>query len=332
MSAPETTVLMAARDEQRYIGEAVASVLHQTYRDFEFLIIDDASTDGTLGVIEGFADPRIRIVHHTQALGQTRSLNEGLRLSRGRYIARMDGDDISHPARLKKQVAFLRSNSGCGLLGTGYRTIDEDGYPLDQGRLFPAGRELRDALKECNQLAHSSIMVTRQALETVGAYREFFRFAQDYDLYLRIGERYGVALLPEILLERRLRLDSVSIRHKVLQERFALLARACAERRRTRGGDPIAEWDGGGMRDEMVSSLGLFPKPHEERSLAAAGYFNGALYFKDHRQGYAHRTSYVIRLLKRSLLADPLAFFVLLAKHVHRFARRLLRTGARGTE
>ena len=115
---PETTVLMAVRNDERHIEKATASILQQTEKNFEFLIINDASTDGTIRIINNFADPRIRILTNRERIGLTRSLNMGLQEARGQYVARMDGDDVSYPTRLEKQIAFLKSNPACGLVGT----------------------------------------------------------------------------------------------------------------------------------------------------------------------------------------------------------------------
>jgi len=327
VNVPQTTVLMAVHNDERYIGEATASILGQSERDFEFLIIDDASTDGTIGIINGFADSRIRILANRERIGLTRSLNAGWREARGQYIARMDGDDVSRPTRLEKQASFLKSHPGCGLLGTGYRTIDEHGCPLDEGRIIAADLDLKKALQVTNQFAHSSAMIPRQVIAAVGGYREVFRFAQDYDLFLRIAEKFAVALLPEILLERRLRLDALTVKYKILQDRFAKLARECARQRGKNGSDFI---DPGGLEpadNDALSALGLSPSNREKRSLAAEGYFSWAMYFRHHRQGYAHRNGYVVKLLKRSLLANPRVFLAQAGGRLIRLAGRFISPG-----
>jgi glycosyltransferase involved in cell wall biosynthesis len=323
------TVLMAVGNDERYIEKAMASILRQSFGDFEFLIVDDASSDATMRIVAGFADARVRVLTNAEHLGLTRSLNAGLRQARGTYIARMDGDDLSCPTRLEKQIAFLRDNPGCGLVGVGYKTIDERGCPLDEGRAFASGIDLKRALDECNQFAHASVMFPLEAVAAVGGYREFFFYAQDYDLFLRIAEKYSIALIPEILFARRLRLDSVSIRYKVLQDRFAAAARESARRRRAGLPDPAAAAVGGAAADDAAKASGLLPSKREKRAFAAEGFFAGALYFKNHRNGYAHRTVYVARLLARSLLSAPPVFFRLACRHATRFTARILRTGGK---
>ena len=321
---PEITVLMAVHNDERYIEKATVSILHQTFRDFEFLVIDDASKDNTKDIINSFADPRIKILTNRKSIGLTRSLNMGLQRAQGQYIARMDGDDVSYPARLEKQIAFLKSNPACGLVGTGYQTIDEQGWPLDEGRIYDADLDLKEALKVTNQFAHSSVMFPKKVITTVGAYRDIFRFAQDYDLFLRISEKFAVALIPEIMLERRLCLDSASLKHKILQDRFAQMARECAKQRNESGsdfvdkvGEELSENDALNVIRRSLSNL-------EKYSMMAENYFSWALYFKNNSNGHAHRTGYTIKLLIKSLLANPRVFLGLACGHLIHLIGRLV--------
>ena len=132
---PIVTVLMSVYNGERYLNEAIDSILAQTFTDFEFLIIDDASTDSTPKILHSYDDPRIRIVTNEENLGLTKSLNKGLALAQGEYIARMDADDISLPERLMMQLNFLIDNKTVPLVGSGAIMIDEDGKSIGKMNL-----------------------------------------------------------------------------------------------------------------------------------------------------------------------------------------------------
>lgn len=199
--APAVTVLMAVHDGAEYLKEAVASVLGQTFRDFEFLVIDDGSTDATPAVLASFADPRLRVVRQENR-GLAAALNRGLYLARGKYVARMDADDVCLPRRLERQVAFMDRHPTVAASGTWVRArgggrTQEWRYPTD-----PA--EVRCRLLFHTVLAHPSVILRRDVLAREGlAYDEAFHYAQDYDLWERASRRVDVANLGEVLLEYR---------------------------------------------------------------------------------------------------------------------------------
>ena len=120
MNEPMVTVLMAVYNGEKFLKEAMESILTQTFTDFEFLIINDGSTDNSVKIIEEFNDPRIRLIHNEKNLKLIASLNKGISLAKGKYIARMDCDDISMPYRLEKEVDFLENSLEYGLVGTCY--------------------------------------------------------------------------------------------------------------------------------------------------------------------------------------------------------------------
>ena len=216
------SVVMSVYNGQRHVAEAVESILGQTFTDFEFIVINDGSTDGTGDVLDGYDDPRLHLV--TQAnQGLTRSLNRAIQLSRGRYIARMDADDVSLPTRLEKQVAWLDAHPRLGVLGTAVRVIDdwgeivpEEGQPKTITGTEAIARRL--FIEGTNALIHGSVMMRREAVERAGGYREVFEYSQDYDLWLRIVEHYEVDNLPEVLYYRRVSVGSTTalavLRHK----------------------------------------------------------------------------------------------------------------------
>jgi hypothetical protein len=198
------TVLMPVYNGQRYLREAIESILAQTFRDFEFLIINDGSTDRSREVICSYRDARIRLVDNGRNLGLTPSLNRGLEIAAGEFIARQDADDISAPERLAKQVAFLEAQPDTVLLGTGYTKIAAEGHALHEQSLPCDCTALRWALLFHCPFVHSAAMLRKSpVLREIGFYDETFRYAQDYDYWSRIARRLAVANLAEPLVKYR---------------------------------------------------------------------------------------------------------------------------------
>jgi hypothetical protein len=203
MSAPRVTVLMAVHNGAAHVRSAVDSVLAQTYADFELLVIDDASTDGSGDVVRAVGDARIRVAPNGANLGLTKSLNTGLALARGELVARHDADDLSRPERLATQVAVLDTHPEVSLVGSWYRKIDPAGkslgdraLPVDHGRLSWA------LLFHC-PFVHSAVVFRRRDVAEIGGYDERFVYAQDYDLWSRVARRGKVANVPATLVEYR---------------------------------------------------------------------------------------------------------------------------------
>lgn len=197
------TMLMTVRNGEPYLEEAVKSVLSQTYGDFQFLILDNASTDRSREIVRGFQDARVRLVELECDLGQTAALNRGLALVDTPYIARMDADDISHPARLERQMLFLREYPEVALLGTWYETIDREGWVTARCPLPVSHAEILKALLFENQFAHSSVVYSRQRALNCGGYNARFKHAQDYALWWQIASTSTVANYPEFLVQIR---------------------------------------------------------------------------------------------------------------------------------
>ena len=239
MKNPKVTVLMSVYNGEKYLNEAIDSILGQTFKDFEFSIINDGSTDRTAKVLKSYQDPRIKIINNEKNIGLTKSLNKGLKMAKGNYIARQDADDISMPERLKKEVEFLEQNRNVGLVGTDYFMINEKGEAVHIVKCLNGSRELKTKLLEGNQFGHGSVILRRECIDKVGTYREEFKFAQDYDFYLRIAEVYDVANISEPLYKWRINIGSVSVKKKVLQDKYALLAIELAKERRQLGKDKL---------------------------------------------------------------------------------------------
>jgi glycosyltransferase involved in cell wall biosynthesis len=191
------------------VGEAVESVLGQTFTNFEFIVVDDGSTDGTGTILDRCRDPRLTVVHQPR-MGLTASLNHALRLATAPLVARMDADDVSLPDRFSRQVAFLDAHPEVGLLGTGCHEIAPSGEVLKTIIPPPDDPAIRRALIRRNPFVHSSVMMRRAALERVGGYDESLRVAQDYHLWMRLSRITRMANLRDPLVLRRLTPGMVS--------------------------------------------------------------------------------------------------------------------------
>ena len=212
--APAVTVLMAVYDPPlEMLGQAVRSILDQSFSDFEFLIVDDGSRDPEVRVrLDRWAsrDVRIRIVHEPHR-GLTASLNRGLRLAQGTWIGRQDADDWSEPDRLERQMNFLRAHPHTLVLGTAAWTHQQNGRRLWQLVLPLDHAAILQRLPRGNPFVHGSVVFSRAAALALGGYREEFRCAQDYDLFWRLVERGGAANLSEPLYHYRYTSGSVSV-------------------------------------------------------------------------------------------------------------------------
>lgn len=198
--APAVSVVLPVYNCPHYVSGAIESVLAQTFADFELLVIDDGSQDETPAVLRRYTDPRMRLV--TQAnRGLAATLNRGIELARGRYIARQDQDDISLPERFAKQVACLDAHPKCALVGT-WAEIWREGARTGRAHRHPSDNStLKFELLFNNPFVHSSVMIRKSALERVGAYSadRNRQPPEDYELWSRIAREYEVANVPEVL-------------------------------------------------------------------------------------------------------------------------------------
>jgi glycosyltransferase involved in cell wall biosynthesis len=202
---PTISVLMPVYNAERYVAAAVESVLGQTLADFEFIIIDDGSTDRSADILLGFAaqDDRVRLISRGNT-GYLVALNEGLQLARGELIARIDADDIAFEQRFEQQAEYLRTHPECVIVGCGLLLIDEEGEPFCES-ILPAEHEVIDArhLAGIGSLAHPAAMIRRAALLELGGYRPQCYGAEDHDLWLRLAEHGKLANLPDVLMKVR---------------------------------------------------------------------------------------------------------------------------------
>ena len=203
---PQISVVMAVHNCERYLEEAVKSILNQTFKDFEFNIIDEGSTDGSRDTLRRLTVRDSRIVAIQQDnVGLTKSLNRGLALAKGEYIARMDADDIALPERLQKQLDAFNKDPELVLLGAGVELISEDGLALGLRSQPSEEAEIRRRLLigDGGALTHPVVMFRRDTVNAIGGYDERFTTTQDLDLFIRLAEQGGVCNLPETLLKWR---------------------------------------------------------------------------------------------------------------------------------
>ncbi len=199
MASPEITVLMPVYNGERFLADAIESILRQSRRDFELLVLDNGSTDGSASIAGAYADPRIRILRNESNLGLVKSRNLGIREARGKYVAFLDCDDIALPHRLRIQHEFLENNPEFALVGSGILLIDERGEFSGRFSRFEASPDaIAPILLFDNYFAQSAVMARREALADE-PYREEYPCAEDYDLFTRIASRYRTWNIPEVL-------------------------------------------------------------------------------------------------------------------------------------
>jgi len=203
----KVSVLMAVYNGADVVQAAVESILTQTYTEWELLIIDDASTDGTLPLLHELAakEARIKIICNNFNRGLAASLNVAWKLAKGDLLARMDADDVSMPQRLERQVRFMESHPEIAVLGTGAELVDKKGRFLGIGFRPKQHDALVKNIYRENPFMHSSVMLRRKFYEAMGGYDERLRRAQDYDLWLRSYRRFQFHNLQEALIRHRVR-------------------------------------------------------------------------------------------------------------------------------
>ncbi len=218
---PAITVLMPAYNAGAYVGEAIESVLAQSFPDFEFLIIDDGSTDDTLKIIRGFQDERIRVVSRPNK-GLIVSLNEGLQLAEASLIARHDADDVCLPKRLERQYSYLKNNPHVLLVGSDAAYIDKSGNyvcPLAAPIGHSHEEMWRRRFEKC-PFIHPSVMFQKQAVLALGGYPNHALLFEDWLLWLRLMQVGPVYNLPETLLHVRLNPESVTADERWYAQEF----------------------------------------------------------------------------------------------------------------
>ncbi|NTW87973.1 MAG: glycosyltransferase [Desulfobulbaceae bacterium] len=199
---PDVTVLMPVYNGEKYLRQAIDSILAQTYRDFEFLILDDGSTDATASIIGNYHDKRIRFLSNPRRLKLAGALNRGLDEAQGGLIARMDADDIARPQRLARQVQFFRENSEVGVCGAWVERFGSGKRRVDKNPLTSAEIQAY-ALFDC-PFSHPSVMLNKHLFTSIGLrYNGDFYPTEDYELWARAVHLFPCANIPEVLLDYR---------------------------------------------------------------------------------------------------------------------------------
>jgi glycosyltransferase involved in cell wall biosynthesis len=220
MQTAKVTVLMPVYNTAPYLKAAIDSILTQTFTDFELLIIDDASTDGSVDTVKTYTDARIKLIEKPQNTGYTNSLNLGLELATGQYVARMDSDDISLPERFAKQVAFMDAHPEVGVCGTWIKTF---GCPQPAVIQYPTSHDrIAIQLFSSSQFAHPSVMIRKSILAGQPVrYDQDMEPTEDFDLWVRLSRVTQLANLPEVLLHYRFHQGQVSATRRSRQiEKF----------------------------------------------------------------------------------------------------------------
>lgn len=205
---PLVSVLMPNYNGEHFLPQSIKSVLNQSFSDFEFIVVDDGSMDGSWEIIQKFSeeDGRLIAIRNEKNLRICQTLNRGLEKARGKYIARMDSDDVAHPDWLEKLVAFMEKeeNKKVGVCGANFFIIDEKDNRTGK-KVFPeTDRECREAFWFRNPFAHNTVIIRRECFSEFGGYDEEFIYAEDLELWMRFAQKYELHNLQEFLVDYRI--------------------------------------------------------------------------------------------------------------------------------
>jgi GT2 family glycosyltransferase len=239
MAAPLVSIVMSVYNGDSFLCEAMDSILRQSFSDFEFLIVDDGSTDCSASILDSYEriDPRVHVYRQGNS-GLIASLNSGCGIARGKYIARMDSDDIAMKERVMSQVHFMEAHPTVAVLGGAVQLIDAAGKVLSTARYPVKHCEIQQALLDSNVMWHPTVLMRKAAFVAVGGYRNVVH-AEDYDLWLRIAEHYQLANLVEVILKYRIHPAQGSVTRCRKQALGALTAKVSASARRNGKQDPL---------------------------------------------------------------------------------------------
>lgn len=241
MAKPVVSVVMVICNVERFLREAIESVLRQTFRDFEFIIVDFGSTDKSKNIAADYASTDTRIkLHEIPRCGLAQARNAACLIAQGRYIAVMDADDLSLPDRLMLEVDFMQKHPEIGLLGGAAEWIDARGRPLWTVDLPTEDEKIKTALRTQYPFFHSAILVRTEVFAHVGGYRPVVTPAEDYDLALRISEQVRCANLAQVVGKYRIHPNQVSLTWRKQQTLCKLAAQASALSRRMGHVDPLS--------------------------------------------------------------------------------------------
>lgn len=204
MKMPKISVVMAVYNGMPYVKEAVGSILNQSYKNFEFIIVNDASTDETLKYLKSLNDKRIKIINNPKNLGLAASLNKALAITKGKYIARMDADDISLSNRLETQLMYLEGHPQIALCGSWAELIDEKGFKVGLKRYPQQPEKIKFILLYYPCIIHPTFFARSEFYAELKGYDPKFDFAEDYELLMRARNKFKMANINKTLLKWRL--------------------------------------------------------------------------------------------------------------------------------
>ena len=223
---PKVSVVMPAYNAEKYIGEAIDSILDQTFTDFEFIIINDGSTDRTREIVLEYNDPRIVLLENEKNSGIVVSLNKGLNIARGEYIARMDSDDIAVPERLQIQVKYMDRHPKIGVLGSGIKKFGDE--INNEKKVFSQNpKKLKAELLFATCIAHPTVVMRKAVLDAfLIQYEIEYSGAEDFLMWWRLSQKTQIATLPDILLNYRIHKSQITHdkgeKHKRLMDRVLI--------------------------------------------------------------------------------------------------------------
>jgi glycosyltransferase involved in cell wall biosynthesis len=254
VSTPLVSVLLASRDGERFLEASLASLAAQTWPALEIVAVDDGSRDRTGDILRAFAAAhgRTRLLR-TEGVGLAAALAMAARAAEGAFLARQDDDDLSAPERIERQMRHLEAHSEIAVLGTHARVIDPRGETVGESAPPATDREIRRMLERAPPFVHGSVIMRRAAYEAAGGYRAPFAASQDYDLWLRIAPRAGLANLSESLYAWRAHPGGVFARAREDQLFFAALGRVFADERAQKGADSIDAFAAASDREAFLA-------------------------------------------------------------------------------
>ena len=218
-SIPKISVVMSVYNEEKYLPEAIESILNQTFEDFEFIIVNDGSTDRSLEIIQSYDDDRIVLINQENT-GLAKALNNGIAISKSDFIARIDADDIAMPERLEKQLAFLSNSPSYIIIGSNAAIIDKDGHFVCDSHLFVTDEEMKGMLPN-TPFIHPSVMFKKKSFYEAGKYPEYMiNFAEDVVLINRMAKLGKFANISENLIQYRIVPTANSPRDKKISKRL----------------------------------------------------------------------------------------------------------------
>ncbi|AIE74685.1 Beta-1,3-glucosyltransferase [Synechocystis sp. PCC 6714] len=269
---------MSVYNDAQRVQASVASILGQTFTDFEFIVINDGSTDGTGEILDLLAaqDGRLQVIHQENT-GLTKALIRGCATAKGEFIARQDADDYSLPDRLGQQLALINSNSRLGFVSCTTQYIGPQGEPLSIIKRSETPEHATQELLHHRQgpPAHGSVLFRSSVYDAVSGYRPEFYFAQDSDLWLRMAQKVQFASVPAVLYVHRREMGSTSGLNRVIQARFGELGQLCKTARlQGKSEVPYLE-EAQHLRTQILTRRGQKETP-DRRALARAAYFLGS--------------------------------------------------------